>query len=123
NTKAESIEDFVLKSDEGNRPDTNMEGLTALKPVREGGFITAGNASQLSDGASACVVMSARMAEKKGLTPLGTFRGFAVPGCRPDEMGIGPVFAVRKRVERQGPARGRDGLGGCERDVAPDAVS
>jgi len=102
NTKAESIEDVVLKSDEGNRPDTNLEGLASLKPVREGGFITAGNASQLSDGASACVVMSARMAEKKGLTPLGTFRGFAVAGCEPDEMGIGPVFAVPKLLERQG---------------------
>src|SRR5947199_3768323 len=102
NTKAESIEDVVLKSDEGNRPDTNLEGLASLKPVREGGYITAGNASQLSDGASACVVMSDRMAEKKGLTPLGTFRGFAVAGCEPDEMGIGPVFAVPKLLERQG---------------------
>jgi acetyl-CoA C-acetyltransferase len=102
NTKAESIEDVVLKSDEGNRPDTNMEGLLALKPVREGGFITAGNASQLSDGAAACVVMSAKMAEQKGLTPLGTFRGFAVAGCEPDEMGIGPVFAVPKLLQRTG---------------------
>ena len=102
NTKAESIEDTLLKSDEGNRPDTNLEGLASLKPVRDGGYITAGNASQLSDGASACVVMSARMAEKKGLTPLGTFRGFAVAGCEPDEMGIGPVFAVPKLLERQG---------------------
>ena len=102
NTKAESIEDALLKSDEGNRPDTNIEGLASLKPVREGGYITAGNASQLSDGASACVVMSARMAEKKGLKPLGTFRGFAVAGCEPDEMGIGPVFAVPKLLERHG---------------------
>jgi acetyl-CoA acetyltransferase family protein len=70
--------------------------------VREGGYITAGNASQLSDGASACVVMSAKMAEKKGLTPLGTFRGFAVAGCEPDEMGIGPVFAVPKLLQRTG---------------------
>jgi len=102
NTKAESIEDVTLKSDEGNRPDTNLEGLAALKPVREGGYITAGNASQLSDGASACVVMSAKLAEKKGLKPLGTFRGFAVAGCEPDEMGIGPVFAVPKLLQRTG---------------------
>jgi len=102
NTKAESFEDVVLSSDEGNRPDTNIEGLSALKPVREGGYITAGNASQLSDGASACVVMSAKMAEKKGLKPLGTFRGFAVAGCEPDEMGIGPVFAVPKLLQRTG---------------------
>jgi acetyl-CoA C-acetyltransferase len=102
NTKAESIEDALLKSDEGNRPDTNIEGLSSLKPVREGGYITAGNASQLSDGASACVVMSAKMAEKKGLKPLGTFRGFAVAGCEPDEMGIGPVFAVPKLLARTG---------------------
>jgi acetyl-CoA C-acetyltransferase len=102
NTKAESIEDVVLKSDEGNRPDTNIEGLAALKPVREGGFITAGNASQLSDGASACVLMSAKLAAKKGLKPLGTFRGFAVAGCEPDEMGIGPVFAVPKLLQRTG---------------------
>ncbi len=102
NTKAESIEEVTLKSDEGNRPDTNIEGLASLKPVREGGYITAGNASQLSDGASACVVMSAKMAEQKGLTPLGTFRGFAVAGCEPDEMGIGPVFAVPKLLQRAG---------------------
>jgi len=102
NTKAESIEDALLKSDEGNRPDTNLEGLAGLKPVREGGYITAGNASQLSDGASACVVMSADMAKKKGLAPLGTFRGFAVAGCEPDEMGIGPVFAVPKLLARTG---------------------
>jgi acetyl-CoA C-acetyltransferase len=103
-TKAESIEDTLLKSDEGNRPDTTLEGLAALKPVREGAdkFITAGNASQLSDGASACVVMEAKLAEKKGLQPLGTFRGFAVAGCEPDEMGIGPVFAVPKLLTRQG---------------------
>jgi acetyl-CoA C-acetyltransferase len=101
-TKAESIEDAMLVSDEGNRPDTSLEGLAALKPVREGKdkFITAGNASQLSDGASACVVMDAKLAEQKGLEPLGTFRGFAVAGCEPDEMGIGPVFAVPKLLSR-----------------------
>jgi acetyl-CoA C-acetyltransferase len=101
-TKAESREPITLKSDEGNRPDTTLEGLAALAPVREGGFITAGNASQLSDGASACVLMSATLAEKRGLKPLGTFRGFAVAGCEPDEMGIGPVFAVPKLLARQG---------------------
>ena len=101
-TKAESFEQVTLKSDEGNRPDTTLEGLASLKPVREGKWITAGNASQLSDGASACVVMDAKAAEKRGLRPLGTFRGFAVAGCEPDEMGIGPVFAVPKLLARQG---------------------
>jgi len=101
-TKAETIEETTLLSDEGNRPDTSPEGLAALKPVREGKFITAGNASQLSDGASACVVMDAKLAEQKGLTPLGTFRGFTVAGCEPDEMGIGPVFAVPKLLKRHG---------------------
>jgi acetyl-CoA C-acetyltransferase len=102
NTKAESQEPVILESDEGNRPDTTLEGLAVLAPVREGGFITAGNASQLSDGASACVVTSATLAEKRGLDPLGTFRGFAVAGCEPDEMGIGPVFAVPKLLARHG---------------------
>jgi acetyl-CoA C-acetyltransferase len=101
-TKAERREPVTLKSDEGNRPDTTLEGLAALAPVREGGFITAGNASQLSDGASACVLMNAKLAEKRGLHPLGIFRGFAVAGCEPDEMGIGPVFAVPKLLSRQG---------------------
>src|SRR5271169_3963100 len=102
NTKAESLEQVTLKSDEGNRPDTTLEGLAALKPVRDGKWITAGNASQLSDGASACVVMDAKLAEKRGLKPLGTFRGFAVAGCEPDEMGIGPVFAIPKLLQRHG---------------------
>jgi acetyl-CoA C-acetyltransferase len=93
NTKAETFEQVTLKSDEGNRPDTTLAGLAGLQPVREGKWITAGNASQLSDGASACVVMDAKVAEKRGFTPLGTFRGFAVAGCEPDEMGIGPVYA------------------------------
>src|SRR6202030_2416172 len=101
-TKAESFEPITLKSDEGNRPDTTLEGLAALKPVREGGTITAGNASQLSDGAAACLVMNAKLAEQRGLNPLGTFRGFAVAGCEPDEMGIGPVFAVPKLLRRHG---------------------
>src|SRR3974390_202874 len=101
-TKAESFEAVTLKHDEGNRPDTTREGLAALAPVRDGGFITAGNASQLSDGAAACVVMSATRAEKRGLEPLGIFRGFTVAGCEPDEMGIGPVFAVPKLLARHG---------------------
>jgi len=101
-TNAESFEAVTLKNDEGNRPDTTLEGLAALKPVREGRFITAGNASQLSDGASACVVMDAKLAERRGLKPLGTFRGFAVAGCEPDEMGVGPVFAVPKLLGRHG---------------------
>src|SRR6476620_358245 len=101
-TKAESFAPVPLTSDEGNRPETTLEGLAALKPVREGKWITAGNASQLSDGVSACVVMDAKLAERRGLKPLGTFRGFAVAGCEPDEMGIGPVFAVPKLLGRQG---------------------
>ncbi len=92
-----------LAKDEGNRPDTTLEGLAKLKPVRgEGAFITAGNASQLSDGASASVLMSADEAARRGLEPLGIFRGFASAGCGPDEMGIGPVFAVPRLLERQG---------------------
>jgi acetyl-CoA C-acetyltransferase len=101
-TKEISFEDVVLEKDEGNRPSTNLEGLAGLKPVRENGFITAGNASQLSDGASAAVVMEASLAEKRGLAPLGIYRGTAVAGCEPDEMGIGPVFAVPKLLERNG---------------------
>jgi acetyl-CoA acetyltransferase family protein len=92
-----------LEQDEGNRPDTTLEGLAALKPVRgDGHVITAGNASQLSDGASACVVMDSKLAEQRGLHPLGIFKGLAVAGCDPDEMGIGPVFAVPRLLERFG---------------------
>jgi acetyl-CoA C-acetyltransferase len=101
-TKAISFRDIVLDKDEGNRPTTTLEGLNGLKPVREGGSITAGNASQLSDGASAAVVMAAKLAEKRGLQPLGIYRGTAVAGCEPDEMGIGPVFAVPKLLKRNG---------------------
>ena len=97
-----SDKEVTLKLDEGNRPDTTLEGLQKLKPVFEGGVITAGNASQLSDGASACVVMSADLARERGLTPLGLFKGFAVHGCEPDEMGIGPVFAVPRLLKRHG---------------------
>ena len=96
-------EPVTLVRDEGNRPDTTAQGLAALKPVAgEKGVITAGNASQLSDGASACVVMDARLAERRGLSPLGIFRGYAVAACEPDEMGIGPVFAVPRLLERTG---------------------
>jgi acetyl-CoA C-acetyltransferase len=101
NTGEVREEQVTLAKDEGNRPDTSPEGLAKLAPVRgEKGHITAGNASQLSDGASACVVMDAKLAEKRGLKPLGIFRGFAVAACEPDEMGIGPVFAVPRLLER-----------------------
>ncbi len=92
----------TLARDEGNRPDTTLEALAGLKPVREGGTITAGNASQLSDGASAAVLMDSRLAEKRGLEPLGVYRAMAVAGTEPDEMGIGPVFAVPKLLKRTG---------------------
>ena len=96
-------EEVTLKQDEGNRPDTTAEGLAVLKPVTgEKGHITAGNASQLSDGASACVVMDGALAQKRGLHPLGIYRGLAVAACEPDEMGIGPVFAVPRLLERFG---------------------
>ncbi len=92
----------MLEKDECNRPETTFEGLAALKPVKEGGTVTAGNASQLSDGSSACVVMDGVLAEKRGIQPLGIFRGFAVAGCEPDEMGIGPVFAIPKLLRQTG---------------------
>ena len=108
-TKEISDVAVTLDKDEGNRPSTTLEGLTQLQPVfkggqqvKEGKFITAGNASQLSDGASACVLMEEKEAEKRGLAPLGIYRGMAVAGCDPDEMGIGPVFAVPKLLERNG---------------------
>jgi acetyl-CoA C-acetyltransferase len=101
-TKEITFEDVVLEKDEGNRPETTLEGLSGLRTVREDGIITAGNASQLSDGASAAVVMEASVAEKRGLEPLGIYRGTAVAGCEPDEMGIGPVFAVPKLLARTG---------------------
>jgi acetyl-CoA C-acetyltransferase len=108
-TEEESFEAVVAERDDCNRPDTTLEGLAALKPVfrdgqqvREGKYVTAGNASQFSDGASACIVMSSEEAGRRGLEPLGAFRGFAVHGCDPDEMGIGPVFAVPRLLERHG---------------------
>jgi acetyl-CoA C-acetyltransferase len=97
-----SLRDVTLARDEGNRPDTSADSLAGLKPVREGGTVTAGNASQLSDGASACVVMTESEAARRGLAPLGRFLGLAVAGCEPDEMGIGPVFAVPKLLARHG---------------------
>ena len=108
----------TLKKDEGNRPETTAEGLASLKPVRgEGHVITAGNASQLSDGASACVVMEAAEASRRGLTPLGALRGLAVAGCEPDEMGIGPVFAGAAPAGAQQPVGGRHRFVGAERGV------
>lgn len=99
-TKQQSVHDVLLEKDEGNRPTTTLEGLQGLKPVFEGGVITAGNASQLSDGASASVIMDSKLAEQKGLQPLGAYRGMAVAGLDPDEMGIGPIYAVPKLLER-----------------------
>ena len=108
-TGAESIEERTADKDECNRPDTTAEGLAALKPVfkdgqqvKVGKFITAGNASQLADGASACVLMEASEAERQGIEPLGALRGFVVHGCEADEMGIGPVYAVPRLLERNG---------------------
>ncbi len=101
-TRAVSFEEVTLSYDEGNRPETTLEGLRGLKPIIEGGVITAGNASQLSDGAAACVLMERKVAERKGLQPLGVYRGLAVAGCDPDEMGIGPVFAVPKLLAQHG---------------------
>ena len=94
-------EEVTLEHDEGNRPTTTLDGLAGLDPVRgEEHCITAGNASQLSDGASACIIMDSKLAEKRGLQPLGIYRGLAVAGCEPDEMGIGPAFAVPRLLER-----------------------
>jgi acetyl-CoA C-acetyltransferase len=96
-----SMHEITIAKDEGNRPETTLEGLASLQPVRgPDALITAGNASQLSDGASACVVMDAELAQKRGLEPLGRYIGMAVAGTEPDEMGIGPVFAVPKLLKR-----------------------
>jgi len=97
-----SFRDVTLDRDEGNRPDTTFEGLSTLKPVVEGGVITAGNSSQLSDGASACVLVERAVAERRGLQVLGTYRGIAVAGLAPEEMGIGPILAVPKLLKTQG---------------------
>jgi acetyl-CoA C-acetyltransferase len=108
-TREVSFEEVLLERDEGNRPGTTLDNLAKLEPVykdgnvvKQGRHITAGNASQLSDGASVCLVMDSAIAEKRGLEPLGIYRGIAVAGCAPDEMGIGPVFAVPKLLERHG---------------------
>jgi len=108
-TRQESVVDVTVDRDEGNRPDTTLEGLSALKPVFSGGqqiaqgkYITAGNASQFADGASAAVVMEAGEAANRGIKPLGIFRGFAVAGCEPEEMGVGPVYAVPRLLQRHG---------------------
>jgi acetyl-CoA acetyltransferase family protein len=93
-------EEVTLTKDEGNRPETTLDALAGLKPVIPGGSVTAGNASQLSDGSSACVLMEEKLAEKRGLQPLGRYVGMAVAGCKPDEMGIGPVFAIPKLLDR-----------------------
>ena len=101
-TKEISFVENTLTKDEGNRPTTTIEGLNSLKPVIEGGLVTAGNASQLSDGASACVLMESSLAAKQNITPLGIYRGIAVAGCEPDEMGIGPIYAVPKLLKQHG---------------------
>jgi acetyl-CoA C-acetyltransferase len=99
-TKDISKEAVTLAKDEGNRPSTNLEGLSGLRAVKDNGSITGGNASQLSDGAAAVVVMERELAEQRGLTPLGAYRGMVVAGCEPDEMGIGPIFAIPKLLAR-----------------------
>jgi acetyl-CoA C-acetyltransferase len=101
-TGVETVKEVTLDRDEGIRGDTNYEGVSQIKPAIAGGVIAAGNASQFSDGAGAVVLMERSMAEKRGLQPLGVFRGFAVAGCEPDEMGIGPVFAIPKLLKRHG---------------------
>ena len=102
NTNVETLKEVTVEHDEGIRPDTTYEGVSQIKPAIEGGVIAAGNASQFSDGASAQVVMSDKEAARRGLKPLGIFRGFAVAGCEPNEMGIGPVYAVPKLLQRAG---------------------
>ncbi len=116
-TKETTYEEVMVDKDECNRPNTTLEGLATLEPVwkdgqwiQQGKFITAGNSSQLSDGASASLVMDAKLAEQQGLNPLGYYRGLAVAGCKSDEMGIGPVFAVPKLLQRHGLSVGDIGL-------------
>ena len=101
-TKEVTMHEVTLSKDEGNRPETTLDGLKGLKPVRDGGVVTAGNASQLSDGASASVLMEASEASRRGLTPLGAYRGMAVAGLEPDEMGIGPLYAIPKLLKLHG---------------------
>jgi acetyl-CoA C-acetyltransferase len=101
-TGAMTTREHTITADEGIRADTTLEAVSKIRPATPGGVITAGNASQFSDGSSACVVMSAKLAAQRGLRPLGTFRGFAVAGCEPEEMGIGPIYAVPRLLERTG---------------------
>jgi acetyl-CoA C-acetyltransferase len=105
-----SMKEVTLEADEGIRADTTYEAVARIRPALPGGSIAAGNASQFSDGASACVIMDAKLAERRGLSPLGIFRGFAVAGCEPDEMGIGPVVAVPRLLERTGVKADQVGL-------------
>ncbi len=109
-TQETSHREVTLSQDEGNRPETTLEGLASLKTIVDGGCITAGNASQLSDGASASVLMEARLASRRGLTPLGIYRGMAVAGCAPEEMGIGPIYAIPKLLRQHGLKIGDIGL-------------
>lgn len=101
-SKEVSYKEVTLTKDEGNRADTTLESLSSLKPVVEGGTITGGNASQLADGASACIVMERKLAEQRGLTPLGIYRGIAISGNAPEEMGIGPIYAIPKLLKQHG---------------------
>ena len=116
-TGAESTKEVTVAQDEGIRADTTYEGVAKIKPAIEGGVIAAGNASQFSDGAGVCIVMNEKTAAAKGLKPLGVFRGFAVAGCEPDEMGIGPVFAVPKLLAKAGLKVERHRALGAERSV------
>ena len=117
NTGHETMREVTASEDEGIRADTTYEGVSQIKPAIEGGCIAAGNASQFSDGASACVVMSDKEASRRGLTPLGIFRGFAAAGCDPKEMGIGPVFAVPKLLEQAGKSVDQHRPVGAERGL------
>ena len=101
-TKEVTYKEVTLSKDEGNRPETTLESLAGLKPVVEGGVITAGNASQLSDGASACVLMEGKLAQQRGVEALGIYRGMAVAGNAPEEMGIGPIYAIPKLLKQHG---------------------
>jgi acetyl-CoA C-acetyltransferase len=109
-TKDVTYKNVTLGRDEGNRADTTLEGLHSLKPVIEGGLVTAGNASQLSDGASACVIMDGALAQRRGISPLGVYRGMAVAGCAPEEMGVGPIYAIPKLLKQHGLKVGDIGL-------------
>jgi acetyl-CoA acetyltransferase family protein len=109
-TGAVTYKEVTLSRDEGNRPETTLASLQGLKPVIEGGVVTAGNASQLSDGASASVLMDRALAERRGLEPLGLYRGLAVAGCEPEEMGIGPIYAIPKLLKQHGLTVGDIGL-------------